>query len=468
MVHNAPVSRIQVACDAPTGELQWWRHALSHGGISPDPLPPGVVAGLAQLRPRRIRIFLQEFFAIYPEHDVFDWTRLDPHMDALAATGADIVAAITIKPRPLFPAVDDATWMPNDVAEWQRVIHALVTRYSVERNLVTHWEVGNETDIGEHGGSPYLIPDPEEYGAFYAMTVEPILAAFPEAKVGGPAACWVDNEPLPGLIAYCQRTGTQLDFISWHLYSDDPDRHAFGIARAHELLQDIPAPKPELFITEWARGFPHAVDETGAITDQPLSVEEAGFDGRAGSVTAAIALAMLDAGVDWAFYYHVWDQACDPESFRPFFSDRGVANMVRHWNEVPHRFGFFGVNGAPRPQYFVFQMLGQVGTERLPVTTTDAGLHLLAGRDESGHGVMIVNHQATGSQDRVAEVTFTDITPGRKRIVITRVNDDHCWQIDPPHLIPVEVRDTFTESTFACQAWSPGNSVTLVRLEDLP
>ncbi len=466
MTHMAPVSKVRIACDAPEGALEWWRHGLSHGGISPDPLPPTVVDGLSQLKPRRIRIFLQEFFDIYPDHDTFNWSILDPHMDSLAATGAEVVAAITIKPTVLFPTIDHAIWEPTDVEEWQRLIHALVTRYSVERKLVTHWEIGNETDIGEDGGSPYLIPGAEEYAGFYRMTIEPILAAFPEAKVGGPAACWIDNEPLPGFIDICQRTGTQLDFISWHLYSSDPERHAWGIRRARELLEDYPGQKPELFITEWARGFPHSVTAADPAASHPLSIEEDTFDGRTASTTAAIALAMLDAKVDWAYYYHVWDQACNPNDFRRFFSDAGVANMVRHWNEVPHRFGMFGVNGTVRPTYFVFQMLGQLGEERLPVTSTEPDLHLLAARDDTSQGVMIVNHRAEGGADHVAELEFANLTPGKKRIVITRIDDTRRWEDEPPALVPVEVRDTFAPATFQMQAWCPRDSVTLVRLED--
>ena len=34
-------------------------------------------------------------------------------------------------------------------------------------------------------------------------------------------------------------------------------------------------------------------------------------------------------------------------------------------------------------------------------------------------------------------------------------------------LIPVEVRDTFTESSFDAQVWSPRDSVTMLTLEDL-
>jgi hypothetical protein len=73
-----------------------------------------VVEGIRGLKPRLIRLFLQEFFQIYPDHGSFDWTRLDPYMEAMARTGAHVVASICIKPQVLFPLVDHALWQPND------------------------------------------------------------------------------------------------------------------------------------------------------------------------------------------------------------------------------------------------------------------------------------------------------------------------------------------------------------------
>ena len=213
------------------GALEWWRHALSHGGINTRPLPGRVVRGLARLRPRLIRIFVQEHFTVYPERGRFDWSVLDAFMDSLAQTGAKVVAAITIKPKVLYPKVDHAVWRPTDWGEWQRVVREMVKRYSLERQVVSHWEIGNETDIGESGGSPYLIPDAKDYFEYYRNTIGAVREAWPEAKVGGPAACWVDNEPLPGLVKLCRETKTPLDFVSWHLYSDDASRHALGVEK---------------------------------------------------------------------------------------------------------------------------------------------------------------------------------------------------------------------------------------------
>ena len=140
---------VKVDASEVLGPLEMWRHCIGQGGVNPTPLPDSVVNATRKLRPRLIRIFIQEFFRIYPEHGRFDWNRLDPYMEALRKTDAKVVAAITIKPKPLFPKIDQNIWRPNDVAEWQRVIAALVRRYSVERPIVTYWEIGNEPDIGD-------------------------------------------------------------------------------------------------------------------------------------------------------------------------------------------------------------------------------------------------------------------------------------------------------------------------------
>ena len=468
------------------GALEWWRHALSHGGINTVPLPERVVGGLAKLKPRLIRIFLQEHFNIYPERGRFDWSVLDPYMDALARTGAKVAAAITIKPKVLYPKVDHAIWRPTDWGEWQRVIREMVKRYSVDKRIVTHWEVGNETDIGENGGSPYLIPDPKDYFEYYSNTVKAVLGAWPAAKVGGPAACWVDNEPLPGLVKLCRETGTRLDFISWHLYSDDASRHAIGVEKAKELLRDYPGPRPEMFVTEWSKSF------------DKLSYEDLAFEPRRAAIIAACMLAMTEAGLDWSFYYHVWDQTFYSEPFRPFFSEAGIHMMETHWNKVPHRFGFFGVGEEVRPHYFVYQMLGRLGDERIAAKCENGDLRVLAARGEKHVAVMVVNltearrpedrapaegasaarYRSNGNgeilrcaQDdnwpRVVTTHFSRLSRGRKMLTVYRIDEAQRWDPEALELRPLERREVWTSDEFHCQVYLPADTVAMVELRDM-
>lgn len=457
--------RHEVAIDVANveGPLETWRHALGQGGVNHLPLPEHVVAGVAKLGPKLIRIFIQQFFDVYPQHGRFDWSRLDPYMDALARTGAKVVAAITIKPPPLFPNIDQTVWRPNDVAEWQRVVAEMVRRYSVQRPIVTHWEVGNEVDIGEMGGCPYLVQNPDDYFQYYKMTTQAVLGAFPAARVGGPGNACLESQPLPGLVELCRRSGTRLDFLSWHLYSDDPAQHAALVAKARAMLDGWPGQRPEMMVTEMNKFF-------DAVSVPDLAMQPR----RAAAVGAAI-LAMMRAGLDWSFYYHIWDQTVFRDEFARFFA-RPDEIMTQHWNEIPHRFGLFGVGGEFRPQYFLYQMLSRLGREKLAATCDCPDLHILAGRSAGGEGVtpagpsaghvnvLLVNYGLPTSADRVVSLRFSGLFPCRKTLTTYRIDHDHRWDSRDLELLPLETREVDTPEKFHCQIFSPADTVTTVKL----
>jgi len=450
-----PTAEVTADASAVLGPLEMWRHSLGQGGVNPAPLPERVVKGARKLQPRLIRVFIQEFFNIYPEPGKFDWSRLDPYMDALAKTGAKVVAAITIKPKALYPEINQSIWRPNDAAEWQRVVAALVQRYSVDRPIVTYWEIGNEPDIGEQGGCPYLIKEPEDYAEYYKMTVQPILVTFPQAKVGGPAAANPAGHLPKGFIEQCAADGTRLDFVSWHAYADDPAVHAAHVSRYRQLLAEkFPdGRRPEMLVTEWSKAF------------EPVSVEDAAFHPRRAAAISASILAMTDAGVDGSFYYHLWDQTWRADDFRPFF--RNLDLMSFHWNQRPHRFGMFGVAEEVRPHYFVYQMIGRLGEQRVRAASDADDVRVLAARDKQGERIalMLVNYGLPVSQDRVATIQFTGLAAGSKRLMTTRIDRSSNWSAKRLELLPTEQRDVETSDKFSCQVYCPADSVSMIVLD---
>ncbi len=449
-----PQTRIEVDADAVQGPLELWRHAFGHGGVNPHPLPQRVQRGLARLEPRLVRVFIQEFFNVNPAPGRLDFSRLDPYMDALAATGAKVVAAICIKPRPLFPEIDQRIWRPNDVNQWQQVIAEMVRRYSVEREIVTHWEIGNEVDIGEHGGCPYLIRDPADYFAYYRMTIEPILDVFPEAKVGGPANASVNNEPLPGFVRLCAEQGAQLDFISHHLYHDDPSAHARDAQQALKLVADFPEPRPQIMVTEFSPGFERA------------STQDQAFEPRRAACVGASVLAMMHAGVDWSFHYHAWDQVCDPADFAPFYA-QPERIMGRHWNEIPHRFGLFGVDEEVRPAYFVYRIFSEMPAQRVHAAADHQDVHLIAGRDDRRTSALLINYSVQAPADRVACIHWRGLPRGHKRLSVYRVDEAQRWDAERLELTPVEQRTTFTTERYECHVALPADATCLVHLDAL-
>ena len=69
---------------------------------------------------------------------------------------------LCMKPRVLFPAVNQDVVEPSDYGEWERLIASLVTCYKDRGAGIRYWEVANEPDIGESGGCPYRFK-PESY-----------------------------------------------------------------------------------------------------------------------------------------------------------------------------------------------------------------------------------------------------------------------------------------------------------------
>lgn len=433
-----PKSEVKVDADEEIGSLEIWRHSFGQGGINPIPLPIEAIEGIKKLHPRLLRIFIQEYFNIYRDDGTFHWEILDPYMDALAQTGAKIVGCITIKPRRLFPKIDQKVWQPTDIEEWQRVIYQLVERYSVVKPIVTYWEIANEPDIGEDGGTPYLISEPNEYCEFYKMTIEPIIKACPTVKVGGPALASVDSLLLNGLVEFCKKTGTKLDFLSWHLYSDDPQSHSQGIKKVKEMVKDFPGQKPELLITEWNRSIPQV---TGGAKDA--------------SIISACLISMENAGVDWTFYYQIWDQVFYKKYFANWFSPQGIENMSKFWDPVPP-FGLFNLEGEARTTYFVYQMLYRMGGTKISTTCADPDIKVLASRTTDEIFVFLTN---TSSEDKSINVHISGLQPGIKSWKIYLLGERQTKQPYNLEQFLTLQRSVTTSSYFSCDIYAPSYSV---------
>lgn len=445
--NTLPLLHAQVHAREITGPFPIHHHSIGHGGINSRPLPAPVIAGSRALAPKLLRTFIQEYFFLCPKPGQYDFTRLDPYMQSLADTGAQIVAAICIKPKALFPAIDPASWAPSHWELWQDLIRALVRRYSLERPIVTHWEVGNEVDIGEMGGCPYLIPDPADYYAYYAATVEAILDVYPQAKVGGPGLANSRHPMLEPFAARCHARGTRLDFVSWHTYTRDARQTVDAFRQTVSMLHRIYGPtRPSVMVTEFGPAFEErSFPEHALAPRRILNVAENLYHA-------------LEGEIDYTFYYHVWDQLCDIREFAPFFQDPLI--MYHHWNEVPHRFGLFSVEGEKRPAYDVYRLYHAAGTQRLGTECDPGPLLLQATRDEDGRLWAVILNPS--EEDLALALTFRELECGLYRYENYRVGAAFsAASLDP---VPVEARETYCLSTFTPEIYAPAQSVSFVRL----
>nr|MDD6336212.1 hypothetical protein [bacterium] len=445
--------QIHIDCGQQLGPFDTGRLCIGQGGINHLPLPPVVCTGLKALDKPLIRIFLQEFFFINPKEGVMDFTRLDAYMDALEKTGAHVVASINLKPHTLYPQLDERIWQPTDWAAWQQLIMALVRRYGVERHLVTHWEIANEPDIGETGGCPYLMDNIEDYYTYYRYTADAVLAACPQARVGGPAVADFNSPLIEGLIARCAQDGYPLHFLTWHLYSDDTARHADYAHRARRMLDAYGLRGTQTMVTECAKAF------------NQTSIEEQALQSWCAVSNTRMALAYMDSPLDYCFYYHAWDPYIIHQDFHRFFVR--TAYMAEYWNETPLRCGLFSIEGRVRPSFFAYQLMGRMAGKRLALSGDTGDMVCVATRTAQGVAVLMVNGTPEGSRDVIADLRLEGLTPGHKRVTTWRVDDKHLWQEDNLTLIPVEDRPVDAFSTFHALALCPEDSITLLMIRDM-
>ncbi|MBN1421065.1 MAG: hypothetical protein JXP34_20000 [Planctomycetes bacterium] len=365
------------------------RMALGQGGLSEEPMWDDRIAEVRALRPRLIRLFIQEYFDLLPAPGRYHFDTLDRSVGTILRAGAKPLMCICFKPKMLFPEVDQDIVEPNDYAAWEELIARLVDHYGRRGAGIRYWEVSNEPDIGEDGGCPYRFR-PESYVRYYGHTARAILRADPDARVGGPAVANVRSPILPALLAAAQAGEVPLHFVSWHIYSSDPRAIRGTIEHAKALLARHPAVKAETFLDEWNMDLsPEPKDPRF----QPAYVAET-------------IRQMKDAGLDTSCYYHIRDYHISRERFAPFMSPRGAAFMEKWWNRRPQVDGLFDYQGTVRPTYFLFKLLSRLTGERLRVTAEDGTVHGLASRDErlGLYNILVWNFSA---QPRFANIALT-------------------------------------------------------------
>lgn len=379
----AQTVEVRVSFTNRLGLMRMERMALGQGGLSEQPMFADRVTELRALHPGIIRLFVQEYFNLLPEPGRHHFDTLDNAVDTILATGAKPLMAICFKPRAIFPEINHDIVEPKDYAAWEELVFQVVKHCRERGSGIRYWEVGNEPDIGEDGGTPYRF-QPDSYARYYERTVAAILRADPGARVGGPALASVRSPIFPALLEACATRKLPLHFVSWHNYTSSPRAIRGTIEYAQSLLKKHPELKAETFIDEWN------MDLMNPPLDprfQPCYVVETIWQ-------------MKDAGLDWSCYYHIRDWYVSYDTFAKYFSPNGTAFMTRWWNRQPQFDGLFDYQNQIRPAYFAFKLLSRLSGEQLRVSSTSDKVHCFATHDPQlqMHNVMLWNFSAEPAQ----------------------------------------------------------------------
>lgn len=357
-------AQVRVAFSERLGPLAIHNMALGQGGLSEEAMWDNRVPEIRALRPKIIRLFIQEYFDLLPAPDRYHFDTLDRAVDTIRQTGAQPLMCLCFKPRVLFPTIDQDIVEPRDYGQWEQLIYNLVRHYQERGTGIRYWEVANEPDIGEDGGCPYRFK-PGSYVRYYQHTAAAIMRAGPHARVGGPALASSRSALLPALLDCCQTNNTPLHFVSWHIYNSNPKAVRSTIDYVKNLLKKYPGLQPETFLDEWN------MDLTNPPLDprfQPCYVAE-------------VIWQMKEGGLDYSCYYHIRDWYVSYDRFAPFMSRRGTAFMARWWNRMPQFDGLFDYQNQVRPTYFTFKLLSRLAGERLRVTSSEPTVHGFASYD---------------------------------------------------------------------------------------
>lgn len=383
------MATITVDAGALGADLDIGRFSIGQGGLSDRPTVAAHAYELRNLNLKYIRLFVQEYYHVYPDHGVYDWRKLDESVEAILGVGAQPVMCICFKPRVLFPKLDDTVVHPESYEEWQAVVSAMVRHYNVEKKYgIQYWEVGNEPDIGGGGGAPYLFT-PESYIVYYEKTAEAVRRADPAAKVGGPAIARSFSTPpspahpsgvaasplLPAFLEACAKKKLPLDFVSWHRYSDDPEEFRKTIHYVKGLLRqnDLTC---ETTINEWNIGLrANQMKHHGCPAYQPCFMID-------------VTKIMIDEGVSSGGYWQLRNLPVQ-KGLLDFLGEKenGCVNAANYGHNL---ISVFDNQGVARPVYFAFKLLSRLTGKRIKAESSVRNAQGLATYDPEQDAVNIL------------------------------------------------------------------------------
>jgi xylan 1,4-beta-xylosidase len=335
---------------------------------------------------------------------------------------------------------------PRDYTDWATLIDKLVRnwvdRYGLNEVRQWYFEVWNEPNLEN-----FWTGGREKYFQLYRVTVETLKNIDASLHVGGPATA--ANAWIPEFVEFCETNHLPADFISTHQYPTD----AFGepgddtetqlakskrsIMRDHvrEVVKNA-AGKP-VYYTEWNTSS----NPRDTLHDQPFA--------------AAFVVKTLMEVCEYVQGYSFW-------TFSDIFEENYFPSKPFHGG-----FGLLNLYGIPKPIYRAYELLSQLGTEKLEVQGSHGTVDAWAWRGENSVQLVLTNHALPRHSIESHEVQFTlrHFAPP-KSAWVARIDEDHAnprrlWQAmgEPEYLKPYQVERLIEASsvTPTPQSWKQQN-----------
>ncbi|HLW98192.1 MAG TPA: hypothetical protein VKR82_06065 [Candidatus Acidoferrales bacterium] len=348
---------------------------------------------------------------------IYSWTIIDRIFDAFHAEKIKPLVEVGFMPEALsthpepyrhsFPQGSIYTgwaYPPKDYQKWAELVFRFVghlrQRYGDAEMKTWLWEVWNEPDIDYWKGTP------EEYFKLYDFTVDAILRAFPEARVGGPDSTGASYpkaaEFLRKFLDHCAhqpnfvsgKVGSRLNFISFHPKGSprwQGDHVEMGIARQLASIEEgfkIVASFPEY------RGTPVILGESdpeGCAACSARTNPQNAY--RNGELYATYNAEVLNSTYYLAKQEHM--------------IITGALTWAFEFEDQPYFEGFreLATNGVDKPVLNGFRMFSLMTGERISVTSS-AAVPVDEMVRAGVRGQPDINALATRKQDEIEILTW--------------------------------------------------------------
>ncbi|MBI5620725.1 hypothetical protein HY949_03030 [Candidatus Gottesmanbacteria bacterium] len=356
--------------------------AFAQGGEETGNWLVPVQKEVAALKPKWIRIdHIYDFYDIVKKDAgrlSFDFSKLDPLIDSISATGATPVIALSYMPPAI--AIDGKIINPpTDWNDWSLVVQKTIEHISgpAGKNISdVYYEVWNEPDHEQFGS--WKLDGEKNYLTLYRYAAQGAGKASQTRpfSFGGPATTGLYKNWIIKLV----ESGDRLDFLSWHTYLDDPAR--FSLDQKNS--------------TSWLIRYPEAVL-------LPKFITEFGFTGgRDTRYTTSFGAAHIAA------VFRELAPAPPKGLFTFQLKDGPNQQGNTGWGLLTHE-----TQGTTiKPRYRVFSLLERISGSRLKLEGEGTWVKGIAVKNGRALRVLLVNYDDGGNHTETVPLLISNLTNG--------------------------------------------------------
>lgn len=279
---------------------------------------------------------------------VVDWQTADTMLDSIAKGGAKPLIHFATLPG-MFAVSQRGVLSETAREAYGAWVRRVVTRWNGEQKRgIVYWECGQEPERGQ---------TPDEWAGQYAAFARAVVAADPQAKVGGAGLGTYRAEWVRGFVDNCAKNGVPLHFLAWHVYDQSPAETARQVKEARAILKAVPAFRDtEILLDEW----------------NVHSVQNPDHDTLKGAVFALdMAEALADVMPVQALFYR----------FKEGRDFRRPDQMLTGQT------GLLTLDNTPKPVYNALRLLSHLEGRSVAAASEETGIHVLGAVGKTEEGV---------------------------------------------------------------------------------